>query len=309
MNQLSEGGRRPAAGRLAKGSQGGKAGPIVTPAAAGQGSPTSREQPVATPVPQRTWGACIPRLAACAVLLAHPAAGAELPEVAARIKPALVGVGTFQKTRSPALRFMGTGFAVGDGRLIVTNAHVIPPALDAAARETLVVLAGRGSEPDAREATVIATDPRHDLALVRISGAPLTPLTLADSDQVREGQQMAFSGFPLGLLLGLYPATHRATLAAIVPIARPQANARQLNEATVARIRGGAFTVFQLDGTAYPGSSGSPLYDPASGEVVGVINMVFVKGTREAAISNPSGITYAIPANYIRELLKGNSAK
>ncbi len=55
------------------------------------------------------------------------------------------------------------------------------------------------------------------------------------------------------------------------------------------------YAVFQLDGTAYPGSSGSPLYDPETGLVYGVINMVFVKGTKEAALSNPSGITYAIP--------------
>jgi hypothetical protein len=32
--------------------------------------------------------------------------------------------------------------------------------------------------------------------------------------------------------------------------------------------------------------------------------MVFVKGKKEAALSNPSGITYAIPGNYINDLLK-----
>ena len=64
------------------------------------------------------------------------------------------------------------------------------------------------------------------------------------------------------------------------------------------------YAVFQLDGTAYPGNSGSPLYDPESGVVYGVINMVFVKGKKEAVLSNPSGITYAIPATYIQELLR-----
>ena len=62
--------------------------------------------------------------------------------------------------------------------------------------------------------------------------------------------------------------------------------------------------MFQLDGTAYPGNSGSPLYDPADGTVYGIINCVFIQGTREAAISRPSGITYAIPGVYIRELLR-----
>jgi S1-C subfamily serine protease len=55
---------------------------------------------------------------------------------------------------------------------------------------------------------------------------------------------------------------------------------------------------------AYPGNSGSPLYDGHTGEVIGVINAVFVKSTKENALKDPSGITYAIPAKYVRELLE-----
>ena len=43
------------------------------------------------------------------------------------------------------------------------------------------------------------------------------------------------------------------------------------------RLAAGVYPIFQLDATAYPGNSGSPLYDPESGEVIAVINMVFVK--------------------------------
>jgi S1-C subfamily serine protease len=62
--------------------------------------------------------------------------------------------------------------------------------------------------------------------------------------------------------------------------------------------------VFQLDGTAYPGNSGSPVYDPASGKVIGIINSVLVRSTKEAALTSPSGITYAIPAQRLKALLK-----
>ena len=62
--------------------------------------------------------------------------------------------------------------------------------------------------------------------------------------------------------------------------------------------------MYQLDGTAYPGNSGGPLFDGESGEVIGVINMVFVKGTKEAALSAPSGITFAVPVSFLLELLK-----
>jgi serine protease Do len=37
--------------------------------------------------------------------------------------------------------------------------------------------------------------------------------------------------------------------------------------------------------------------------VLGIINMVFVKGTKETALTQPSGITYAIPASHLQALL------
>ncbi|MDD3381539.1 MAG: serine protease, partial [Rugosibacter sp.] len=55
--------------------------------------------------------------------------------------------------------------------------------------------------------------------------------------------------------------------------------------------------------TAYPGNSGGPLFDPDTGEVIGILNMVFVKSTKESALEKPSGISYAIPARYLDELL------
>jgi S1-C subfamily serine protease len=64
------------------------------------------------------------------------------------------------------------------------------------------------------------------------------------------------------------------------------------------------YNVFQLDATAYPGNSGSPLYDPNSGGVIGVINKVFVQESKENILSKPSGISYAIPINHIEKLLK-----
>jgi S1-C subfamily serine protease len=84
----------------------------------------------------------------------------------------------------------------------------------------------------------------------------------------------------------------------------PALNSAKLDMKTVAQLRKPPFVIFQLDGTAYPGNSGSPVYDPETGAVLGVINMVFVKGVKETAISNPSGITYAIPSRFVRELLQ-----
>jgi len=70
----------------------------------------------------------------------------------------------------------------------------------------------------------------------------------------------------------------------------------------------GAFDIFQLDATAYPGNSGGPLFDPVSGEVMGVVNMVLLKSTREAALSQPSGISYAVPSHWVLALLRDHPA-
>jgi S1-C subfamily serine protease len=119
----------------------------------------------------------------------------------------------------------------------------------------------------------------------------------------REGQSAAFTGFPIGSALGLVPVTHRATVGAITPIALPSENAQQLDERVLRRLESGPFRVLQLDATAYPGNSGSPLYDAGTGEVLGIVNMAFVKGTKEAALSQPSGITFAVPVRHLKKML------
>jgi serine protease Do len=232
------------------------------------------------------------------------AASAELAETIDRVKPSVVGVGTFLKLRSPPIQFVGTGFAIADGRHVVTNAHTVARPLDLDKKEAPIVLVSKDGEPQVRVATLVAIDREYDLAVLRFSGDPLPALKLGDSDGVREGRMLIFTGFPIGMILGFHPATHRSMVAAITPVALPGITTKQLTARAINRLRDSVYRVFQLDGTAYPGNSGSPLYDPADGTVYGIINSVFVQGTREAAISRPSGITYAIPSRYLRELLQ-----
>jgi serine protease Do len=238
------------------------------------------------------------------LLLASATGFADNVATIERVKPSVVGVGTYQKTRTPAFQFMGTGFVVGDGSRLATNGHVLPPILNSEQREILAIaIPGAGSEAQLREARIIAVDRQYDLAVLGFDGGKLPAVALGESAVVREGQTYLFTGFPLGTVLGLYPVTHRAMVSAVSPVAIPSARADQLDPKLLKRLTGGAFSIFQLDATAYPGNSGSPLYDPESGEVVAVINMVFVKGTKETALTQPSGITYAIPIRFLRELL------
>ena len=248
-------------------------------------------------------------LLASVIVAIAPVQAAGRPDVVARVKRSIVAVGTYEPARSPQFQFLGTGFAVGDGSMVVTNAHVLPPVLDPERKETVAVLSPAGKrdgreQAQWREARRVALDPDTDLALLKIDGPPLPPLALRDSDAVREGQEVFMTGFPIGAVLGPYPATHRGLIAAITPIAIPQRRAADLDAPTLRRLASGSFPVFQLDATAYPGNSGSPIYDPDTGEVLGIVNMVLVKGTKEAALSQPTGITYAIPARHLKALLE-----
>lgn len=234
----------------------------------------------------------------------------DLPATIARIKPAVVGIATLKKGSTPPIHFIGTGFVVGDGLTVITNAHVVKqPGIDDGT-ELLGVLTGSGQgAADLRAANIINTDSSRDLAQLRIAGAPLPALKLGNSDAVLEGHSLVFTGFPLGMVLGFHHVTHRGLVAAITPVADPAPTSQALNPKMIAQLRSAPYKVFQLDGTAYPGSSGSPLYDPATGEVLGIVNKVVVKGTKEAVLTQPSGITYAIPSKYVQELMDRQPAR
>lgn len=245
-------------------------------------------------------------LAAAGLLFIISGAGsAELSDTIARVKPSIVIVGTFKATNSPRFNLRGTGFVIGNGNLAVTNAHVLPEGAEFDADTRVVIQIRLGlNDLQIRQATVLEVDKQHDLVLLRFDGAPVPALALRDSDTVREGQSIAFMGFPIGGALGFSPVTHRGTVSSITAIALPPANSQQLNARTISSLRSGSFDIFQLDATAYPGNSGGPMFDADTGEVLGVINMVFVKGTKESALTNPSGISYAIPSKFIVQLLQ-----
>jgi S1-C subfamily serine protease len=238
-------------------------------------------------------------LLVAAALPAH----ADVADTLQSVKPGVVGVGTFKPSGSPRANLQGTGFAVLNGRYIVSCAHIFAKPLDSEKNETLAVFIGRDRQMTVRPATLIATDRARDLALLKIEGNPLPALKLGDSSTAREGWQLYFTGYPIGSVLGLNPSTHRAGLAAIIPIFTPVAAVSQLNTRTLRQAKE-PYEVFELDAIAYPGNSGSPVWHPDSGEVLGVVNSVYVKGAKEAALSAPSGISYAIPVKYVHQLLE-----
>ncbi len=225
-----------------------------------------------------------------------------LVETIKMIKPGIVGIGTFDALRRPAINLRGTGFIVGDGHYAATNYHVVKPDSGSNGTGSLSVFLGAASDIDVRRAKIVAKDEAHDIALLKFDGPPGPPLPLVVAGGVEEGQVVAFTGFPLGTVYGFYPVTHLGILSAITPIVIPQVSPRQLSAQMIRRLKG-KFNVYQLDATAYPGNSGSPVYDPATGRVLALVSSVFVKQTKEKILSEPSGITFAIPISYLKNLM------
>ncbi|MFM8899938.1 MAG: serine protease [Burkholderiales bacterium] len=231
---------------------------------------------------------------------------ANLVELIAKSKPSVVIVGTDSPTDNPRFTVRGAGFVVGSGNSVVTNAHVLPEAPNNAnvVRRLAIQLPGKPGEWELRMASVISVDRNRDLALLRIEGPAAPALSLGSATYVPEGTDVALIGFPIGGALGYSPVTHRGMVSSVTALAPPMPSAQQLNSQAIHRLRQGSYDIYQLDATAYPGNSGGPLLNTQTGEVIGVVNSVFVKGSKESALSQPSGITYAIPVRFVIELME-----
>ena len=162
------------------------------------------------------------------------------------------------------LRGLGTGMIMDKDGYILTNNHVV-----AGANEIKVLLASGERYP----AKLIGTDPKTDLAVIKISAdKPLPHVTFGDSDKVQVGQWVVAIGHPRGLdqtvTQGIISAKHRRG------IMDPSSYQDYL----------------QTDAAINPGNSGGPLLN-LQGEVIGV----------NAAIVTQSGgfegIGFAIPSN------------
>ncbi len=198
-----------------------------------------------------------------------------------------------------------------DGNQAVTNAHVLPEATEDMAGMSIVVQVRRpgGGELSMRQATVLQVDRVHDLALLRFEGAGGAGAACRRLERGARRPGGGLHRFSDRRRAGLFAGHAPRLIASITPAAMPTPSARVLNEATIRSVRAGAFDIFQLDGTAYPGNSGGPLFDPETGDVLGVVNMVFIKGSRESALSQPSGISYAIPSRFVAALIEDGLRK
>ncbi len=229
-------------------------------------------------------------------------ARADVVKTIQNVTPSVVAIGIKTPIEYRGSKVLGTGFVVGNGKYVVTNYHVVSEPLAVDVVQNYVVLSGTGQAVNEFIADVVAIDPVHDIAILQVNSA-MNGLHLAADTTLAVGTDIAFTGFPIGAILGLYPATHKGSIAAITPDAIPANNADVLTLSLLKRLDAPAL-IYQLDATAYPGNSGSAVYHQQTGEVIGIINKVLVKDAKESALSSPTGISYAVPVKHIRALAK-----
>jgi len=126
----------------------------------------------------------------------------------------------------------GSGFVIDKDGHIVTNYHVI-----ADAQQVEVTMHNRKKY----RATVVGTDPAHDLAVIQIKAPDLTPAVLGDSRNLKVGQKVYAIGNPFGLS----GTMTRGIVSSIRPVKEP--NGSTIDEA------------IQTDAAINPGNSGGPL--------------------------------------------------
>ena len=218
-----------------------------------------------------------------------------LTNLAKELKPTVVNISTTKVVRSPMDDFfrgrdlpdffgdeffrrffgdqprefkqksLGSGFIIDKAGYILTNNHVIEQA------EEITVKLSNSKEYDAQ---VVGTDPKTDLALIKIKATVNLPVVhLGNSDTLEVGEWVIAIGNPFGL---------EQTVTAGIISAKGRV------------IGAGPYDDFlQTDASINPGNSGGPLFN-LKGEVVGI---------NTAIVASGHGIGFAIPVNMAKRLL------
>ena len=163
------------------------------------------------------------------------------------------------KERSVPMHGLGSGFIVSPDGLILTNAHVVKDANEVTVKLT-----------DRREfrAKVLGSDPKTDIAVLKIDARNLPVVQLGDAKSLRPGEWVAAIGSPFGF--------ENTVTAGVV-----SAKGRSLPDES-------GVPFIQTDVAVNPGNSGGPLFN-ARGEVVGINSQIYSQS------GGYQGVSFAIP--------------
>ncbi len=194
-------------------------------------------------------------------------------EIGQKVGPAVVGIvskvsysGFFQREASGS----GSGIILSSDGYIVTNNHVVTGAT------SLNVVLNTGKE---YPASIIGTDERTDLAVIKIDATNLPTAVLGDSETLQAGERAIAIGNPLGqefagtLTQGIISALNRTVV-----------------------VGNKSFTMIQTDAAINPGNSGGALVN-GRGEVIGI-------NTVKVSTTGVEGLGFAIPISDAKPIIE-----
>ena len=166
---------------------------------------------------------------------------------------------------------MGSGFIISRDGYVLTNNHVVEGA------DSVLVRMNDRREFDAE---IVGTDPRSDIALLRIDASDLPTLELAADGDLEVGEWVLAIGSPFGL---------DYSVSAGIVSAKGRSLPTEDNENYVPFI--------QTDVAINPGNSGGPLFN-LEGEVIGVNSQIFTRS------GGSIGLSFAIPTSVVRHVVE-----
>jgi serine protease Do len=179
------------------------------------------------------------------------------------------GGGQSRMPRQQKEQGLGSGVIVSPNGYILTNNHVV----DHATTVTVIM-------PDKHEykARVVGTDPKTDIAVLKVDAGSLEPITIGDSDKVQVGDYVLAVGNPFGVgktvTMGIVSATGRANL-----------GIEDYED------------FIQTDASINPGNSGGALVNDR-GELIGINTAILANGSE-----GNQGIGFAVPVSVARNVM------
>ena len=158
------------------------------------------------------------------------------------------GIGPFERRSS-----LGSGFILSGDGYVITNNHVV------------------------KDAELIGTDERSDIAVLKIEGDNLPTVKLGDSSKLRVGEWVLAIGSPFGF-------DHTVTAGIISAIGRSLPNENYV-------------PFIQTDVAINPGNSGGPLFN-LDGEVIGVNSQIYSR------TGGFMGLSFAVPISVVNNVYK-----